>query len=156
MARKQTAIVRCDAPACKNYVEVPDLNVTPDKWYRVARSEGGKVASFTSKDANDFCSLTCVGKWANGRRKALVANGSESEANNKDRTSMGRTSAENREIVLKALQHTGEAMRSKEVSEASGMTQSTVDKHLASLILDGHVEVENIQDKSPTGWVRLY
>jgi hypothetical protein len=76
VSKKDVTIIRCDGAGCKEYVEwekaktgsvVAEVTY-PAGWYTIRQvDDNGKLAN----SAFDFHSLTCISKWARGRKTAV-------------------------------------------------------------------------------------
>jgi hypothetical protein len=129
MARKTATYLACDGAACRETIEIADIAVAPDGWYRVYSAHDEKY----QRDSWEFHSLRCLERWARERR--LVVQDSPSRP--------GLHSS-----ILSAID-AAEAgfVTSPELQGTMAAAQSTIDRALRQLVSGGVLTQDGSQPR---------
>ena len=127
MARSQTYLARCDRKECRTVLEVEQSTIAPAGWLRINVEIDGK---WDQTSALEFCSEKCLAIWARDRGKVTNGNGHT-------------PSSDIRKQILEAISVADGEFKSLEIQELTGITQSTVDRHLREMVTEGIITVTN-------------
>jgi hypothetical protein len=142
MARSQSYLAKCDRHGCKTVVEIESDTLAPPGWLQVRVEIEGK---WDAKAVFEFCGEKCVSLWAKSRNSHP---GSHESNGNSNGVSV-------RDSILEAIEILGQEkeageFRSLDVQSLTGITQSTVDRHLNLLVGKRIIHVANHGSGKPS------
>jgi biotin operon repressor len=146
MARKKAEFIFCDHPDCKSIFEMDTTgSFIPDGWLQVFRADEGR---YRTQESWEFCSASCLSKWARLRDKALKGEPLTRSSPNPDQAELKeKIDADTMECFLE--EPTAD-FSIQEIAELTGYNRTSIQKRVETLVAQGKV-LQTIPRRGPNG-----